>query len=421
MILFSTFSNKLRFLAIPDKNAQTATALVLVGTGSKYEDRDTSGISHFLEHMFFKGTNKRPTPLAVAESLDRVGGVFNAFTGEDYTGYYAKANKEHFDLALEWVSDIFLHSLLPATELEKEKGVVIEEINMYRDNPASHVQSLWNNALYGDQPAGWDITGTKETVSQLTRDALVFYMKSQYVASNTVVALSGCIDVQKAKRKTEALFRSISVSSFQQKRPVTERQDNPRAFVEYRKTDQTHFVLGVRAFGLLDHRRYVQAVLATVLGGMMSSRLFVKIREQLGLAYYVSTTSETTPETGFVATSAGVRNGETATAIKEIIKEYQSLQTHLVPAQELKKAKDNLLGKLAIGLEASDAKASFHAMQELLERRISTLDAVYDRIKKVRASDVKSLAQEIFRKERLNLALLGPFEDGRQFESLLSL
>ncbi|MBI2574064.1 MAG: insulinase family protein [Candidatus Wildermuthbacteria bacterium] len=420
MITFTKFPNGLRFLAIPDKNAQTATALALVGTGSKYEERSASGISHFLEHMFFKGTRKRPTPLAVAESLDRIGGAFNAFTGEDYTGYYAKVNKEHFDLALEWVSDIFLHSLLPAPELEKEKGVVIEEINMYRDNPASHVQSLWTKVLYGDQPAGWDIAGTKETVSRLTRVALASYMKSQYVASNTVVALSGNIDVEKAKRKTSALFRSIPVSSFRVKQQVAENQKNPQTLVEFRKTDQTHFVLGTRAFGLLDSRRYAQAVLATALGGMMSSRLFVKIREQLGLAYYVSTTSETTPETGYVATSAGVRNGEAAMAVKEIIKEYQALKTRLIPLSELQKAKDNLLGKLAIGLEASDTRASFHAMQELLERKISTLDAVYDRIKKVRSSDLRRLAQEIFRPDRLNLALLGPFEDGKQFETLLS-
>src|SRR3989344_1623041 len=208
MLKKTTLKNGLRIVTIPQRSTRTVTVLVLVGAGSKYETKDKSGISHFLEHMFFKGTKKRPTALAVTEALDQVGGQYNAFTGEDFTGYYAKVDSSHFDLALDWVADIFLHSLLPQKEIEKEKGVVIEELYMYRDNPSLHIEDLWTKLLYGDQPAGWNITGNEKSVRSLSKNDLQEYMGRQYVASNTVVCVAGNIGQRKAEERVRAAFAS---------------------------------------------------------------------------------------------------------------------------------------------------------------------------------------------------------------------
>lgn len=419
MVERTVFSNGLRLLTIPHKDAKATTVLLLAGTGSKYEPKELNGISHFLEHMLFKGTKKRPSALDVAEVLDRVGGSYNAFTGEDSTGYYAKVDTTHVDLALEWVSDIFLNSLLPSSEMEKEKGVVAEEINMYRDNPASHVQSVWTRLLYGDQPAGRDIAGTKESVFSFTRDQLVRYRRSQYGAPNTVIAVAGPVRKKECEEKVWKLFQGMSARSATAKFPVDDSQEHCALELEFRQTDQTHLAIGGRGFSLPSSKRYVQGVLATTLGGMMSSRLFTNIREQLGLAYYVSTSSDSDPDTGSVVTFAGVKNSEARRAVQEIVKEYRRMADHVLLPRELKKAKDNLWGRFVLSLEGSDAQAGFYAAQEILEQRIFGLDEVYDRIQAVRASDVKEAASVIFQSRHLNLALVGPFEDKAAFESLL--
>lgn len=395
--------------------------MILVGTGSKYETKDIMGISHFLEHMFFKGTKKRPTPIKVTEVIDRVGGICNAFTSQDYTGYWAKVDASHFDLALDWVSDIFLNSLLSPKEIEKEKGVVIEEINMYRDTPMRHIEEMWPALLYGDQPAGWDIAGTKESVHSLTRADFLGYMQRQYVVSNTIVCVAGNIDGDKVARKVEQSFRGISDSPFQKRSKVVEHQTAPAVALEFRKTDQTHIAIGSRAWNLFHPQRFTQEVLANILGGMMSSRLFVEVREKLGLAYRISTQSETNPDTGWVVTIAGLKNEFVEKAIKVILKEYKRIAEVKVGPRELNKAKDHLIGEMTLRLESSDEKASFYGFQEILEKRILTPEKVYAKIKEVTAEDVSLLAKEIFRPERLNLAVLGPFQEKTRFEQLLSL
>ncbi|HEY4476027.1 MAG TPA: pitrilysin family protein [Candidatus Paceibacterota bacterium] len=419
MLKKTNLPSGLRVLTFPQENSESLTALVLVGTGSKNETRDQNGISHFLEHMFFKGTAKRPTPIAVAEVLDRVGGAYNAFTGEDYTGYYAKVDARHFELALDWVADIFLSSLLPAEEIEKEKGVVVEELHMRNDSPMSRAQILWRQLLYGDQPAGWNIVGTKESIAQLTRQGLVAYMNSQYVASNTVVCLAGNLPKDAEERVAEK-FKSVPTADFRHKVPVIEEQKEPGLLTENRNTDQVHLCLGVRALPLSDSRRYAQEILATVLGGMMSSRMFIEVREKRGLAYYVSTYSEADPDTGFVITSAGVRKENVEDAVKVILEEYRKIATEQIPTEEFQKAKDNLRGKLALSLESSDAKASFYGLQELLERETCMVEQVYDRINAVTQGDVLQLAKDIFKPAKLNCALVGPSPDHERLTKLLS-
>src|SRR3989344_5773675 len=238
----TTLKNGLRIITVPQKSTQAVTVLVLAGTGSKYETKETSGISHFLEHMFFKGTEKRPDKLAIAETLDKVGGIYNAFTGEECTGYFAKVASSQFDLALDWVSDIYLKSILPEKEIKIEKGVITEEINMVYDNPMAYAGLLWNKLLYGDQPAGWDIAGTKESVNAMNRPELLNYMNSQYVASNTIVCVAGNINDAQTISQIKKKFVQIKTTLPTKKAQVVESQMRPACLVHLNKPTRPIFV-----------------------------------------------------------------------------------------------------------------------------------------------------------------------------------
>lgn len=414
-----TLKNGLRIITVPQRGTRAVTVLALVGTGSKYEKKEISGISHFLEHMFFKGTKKRPDKLEVAETLDKVGGIYNAFTGEDYTGYFAKVEASRFELALDWVSDIFLNSLLPEKEIEREKGVITEEINMIFDNPMAHVGILWSKLLYGDQPAGWDIAGTKESVSQMTRLKLLDYMRSQYVASNTIVCVAGKIENSHAVNKVKDYFSHISAVPFKLKTKVAERQTQPECMVHQKETDQTHLCFGVRGYNLFHPKKYAQDVLGVILGGMMSSRLFMEVRDRLGLAYYIKTDVDSNPDTGYLATQAGVDNKNTEKAVSVILREYKKISRQKVPVDELKKAKDYITGKMALLMEPSDALASFYGSEELLSKEILTPEQIYAKINKVSVDDVLGVARDIFIPEKMNLALIGPLKDKAPFQKIL--
>ena len=417
----TTLKNGLRIITVPQKSTQAVTVLVLVGTGSKYEIKELSGISHFLEHMFFKGTKKRPDKLEIAETLDKIGGLYNAFTGEDYTGYFAKVAFQQFDLALDWVSDIFLNSILPEKEVRREKGVIIEEINMLYDNPMSQIGLLWNRLLYGDQPAGWDIAGKKETVAAIGRRDLFEYMKSQYVAENTIVCVAGNIKDNEVIGKIKKSFAGISKAKSKEKAEVSEKQKTPACLLQHRKTDQTHLCLGVRGYNIFHPQKYSQDVLGVILGGMMSSRLFMEVREKLGLAYYIKTNVDSNPDTGYLVTQAGVDNKNAEKAVATIVKEYRKISRTKVPAEELKKAKEYIKGKTALLLESSDELAAFYGIQELLKKEILTLKELYAKIDKVTDKDVLAAAKDVFRPQNLNLALLGPFSNQKRFKELLKL
>lgn len=423
LIMFkkTTLKNGLRIITVPQKNTHSVTVLVLAGTGSKYEKKEQNGISHFLEHMYFKGTKRRPSPLAVAETLDKIGGIYNAFTSEEYTGYWAKVAVSNLGLALDWVSDIFLNSILPEKEIEKEKGVIIEEINMNYDHPMSYVRTLWPKLLYGDQPAGWDIAGTKESVSKMTRKKLINYMKKQYVAQNTIISIAGNFNELSAIQKVKRYFSKIKTKKPIKKPKVIERQIKPKLLLHFRKTDQTHLCLGVRGFNLFHPLRYAQNLLAVILGGMMSSRLFTEIREKLGIAYYISTNSDANPDTGSLFTQTGLDTKNVEKGILAILREYKKISEKKVPEIELKKAKDYLKGKMSLLLEPSEAQASFYATREMLEKEILTPEEVFEKIDKVTADDILNLAKEIFRPNKLNLVLIGPFKDKKRFEKILKI
>jgi len=429
--------NGLRIITVPQKNTQSLTVLVLVGTGSKYEKKEINGISHFIEHMLFKGTKKRPNLQAVSETLDKIGGIYNAFTSEEYTGYFAKVAAPHFDLALDWVSDIFLNSALPEKEIEKERGVIVEEINMYQDNPMSYVQILWPKLLYGNQPAGWPVAGTKESVTKISRQDLINYLKTQYVVSNSLVCLAGKfeefsliekvkryfskIGLKKPKGKPKVIDASISSASILSGNRRIENQTKPNLILETRKTDQTNLCLGVRGYNLFHPQKYGLELLGTILGGMFSSRLSLIIRGELGIAYYISTSVESDTDTGYLVTQAGIDNKNVEKAISTILKEYKKISQKGVGKNELKKAKDYTKGKMTLILETSDAQASFFGLQELLKKEILTPEEVYKKIDKITENDILKVARDIFKPEKLNLALIGPFKDKDRFQKLLKI
>jgi len=413
--------NGLRILTVPIRNSRAVTVLVLVKTGSKYETKEINGISHFLEHLFFKGTKKRPNTLKIAETLDRVGGFYNAFTSKELTGYWAKVDYQHLDLALDWVSDILLNSKFEKQEIGREKRVITEEINMYLDMPMSYVNDLWEKLLYGDQPAGWMIAGEKENILAIKRGQILKYFNSHYLTSNTIVCVAGNIDSVAIEKKIKKYFKNIKEDVPGEKLKVIERQNHPKSLIHFKETDQTHLCLGVRGYNLFEPERYTQVVLATILGGNMSSRLFISVRERAGLCYYIRTSSDNTTDTGYLVTQSGIEHKNVEKAISLILKEYKSLKENKINKYELQKAKDYLKGNLILSLESSDSQASFYAAQELLENRILTIKEKIKEIDKVTTGDVQKLAREIFQPGKLNLALIGPFKDKSRFRKLLKI
>ena len=412
--------NGLRVITVPMKDNQTVTVLVLVETGSKYETKAKNGISHFLEHMCFKGTEKRPSSHAISAELDGIGSQYNAFTGNEYTGYYAKSDCKHFKKIFDVVSDIYLNSTFPEAEMEKEKGVIVEEINMYEDMPHRHVQDLFTHLLYGDQPAGWNIAGTRENVRAMTRNDFVAYKKAHYVPSATTVIVAGNVKEKEVEKEIERVFGAIKSSPKASKKETISKQSKPAVAVEYKKTDQTHLVLGVRTFDAYDKRTPILSVLSTILGGGMSSRLFIKLREELGVAYYVRAMNDNATDHGFFEISAGVSNDRVHEVIKEILSECRQLTTTIVSKEEVEKAKEYILGNMKLELEASDAWANFFGGQEVMHKKIEDTEDIEKKIRKVTAAQVQALAKEIFVDRSLNLALIGPFQDESTFSSKLT-
>ena len=409
----------LRLITIPMQDTETVTVLVLVKTGSKYETLENSGISHFLEHMLFKGTANRKTALEVIEPIDEIGGIANAFTGGEYTGYYAKVHHKYIDVAIDLVSDIYLNSLIPSEEIEKERGVIIEELNMYLDNPMMYISDVWQSLLYGDQPAGRNILGTKETILSISQKQILDYMKSQYTASNTIVSIAGKINEKQVIEKIEVAFKNISRSKAYDKECVIEKQKEPNVLIHKKETGQTQIALGFRGYNLFHKDRFILETIASLLGGGMSSRMFLEVRERQGLAYYIKTYSESDTDTGNFVTYCGLRTEKIDQGITSILKEYKKLVLEKVSEKELQKAKNYLKGKTVLSLESSNAKANFYGLQELLEEEIKETDELFKKIDRVTIEDVQRVAQDVFTFDKLNLAIIGLFENKDKFKKLL--
>jgi predicted Zn-dependent peptidase len=410
-------ANGLRVITVPMVDNPSVTVLVMVEAGSKYENKVTSGLSHFLEHMVFKGTPKRPKAIDISRELDSIGAHYNAFTGQEYTGYYAKADVRHTDTILDVVSDMYLNPLFDAEEIKKEKGVIVEEIRMYQDLPQQHVQNIFMELLYGDVPAGWNIAGTEENVKSFGREDFVKYRGEHYLSNSTIIVVSGSFDEDEIIKKIEKTFSTILDGKKADKLSVREEQKVPMIKTEFKETDQTHIVIGTRTFSVKDKRIPAMHVLSTVLGRGMSSRLFAKMRDELGICYYIKTDHNPFTDHGFLSISAGVDNSRVKEAVEGILNECRRLKVELVPASEIKKAKDYIAGTTMLELETSDARAVFCCEQEVMKKKVDSPAEIIEKINAVTAEDVQSLAKEIFVNEGLNMAIIGRFKDGEEFKS----
>lgn len=425
MYKIKTLNSGLEIISAPIAGAKTITLLFMAATGSRFENEQNSGISHFLEHMFFKGTVRRPTTLKISSELDKIGGEYNAFTGKEYTGYYIKAEAGNLKLCLDVLSDMLLNSRFAAEEIEREKGVIIEELNMYLDNPLYYIEDLFESCLYGDTPAGRDTIGTRETIGKMSRPDLLKYFGAQYSSSQSVICLAGKAGSAEIKL-AEKYFKKFSKKNYADKPPTDDKQARAKVILHYKKTDQAHLSLGARALPYAHSDEPAVKLLAMILGGSMSSRLFTELRERNGLAYYVRTQDEPYTDSGYLTTQAGVPVLKLKQAVKIILSEYGKMKNQLVGAEELNRAKQGLIGRAALQLEGSDSIASWYGRQAIMlkeqKRReaLLTPEKYFARIRKVTAADIKRAARRIFVDDKLNLAVIGPYRDKGEMEKMLS-
>jgi predicted Zn-dependent peptidase len=369
--------------------------------------------------MTFKGTTNRPRPGMIAEELAALGAQSNAFTGQEYTGYWAKAEARKLPQILEIVSDLYLNPVFAPEEIEKERGVIIEEINMYEDTPARRVHELFTTLLYGDQPAGWDISGEKEVLRKLAKEDFIKYRNERYVAPGTIVVIAGKFNERAVVAQIKKSFNALARKKASAKPKTKEHQARPQTLVKFKESGQSHLVIGVRAFDLFDKRRYAIQVLADVLGGGMSSRLFKKVREELGAAYYIDADADLSLDHGVFAISAGVDHGKIDIVIEAILAECRRLRDELVPEEELQRTKDHMIGGVILGLETSDALASFYGGQEILTKKLLPPEKLIAMIKAVSATELRAVARDIFINKRLNLAVIGPYQNENMFAKIL--
>lgn len=419
----TVLQNGLRLITIPMPSLESATVIVMVGAGSRYENKNNNGISHFFEHMAFKGTEKRPSALEISSIIDGMGGEFNAFTGKEITGYYIKSAKAKLETSLDILSDMLMHSKLDPSEIEKEKGVIMEEINMIEDNPMRKLGDVYEELLYGDTPMGWDIAGTKDNIKAVTQQDFRDYMGSLYSADNMTVVVAGGIDSDAVMGQVEKYFAPMTKFPTGKPLPLVENQTAPKVLLTPKKTEQIHVAIGVRTVSLNSPKKYPLSVLAAILGGGMSSRLFHEVREKRGLAYYVRSNSDEYTDAGTLVSTAGIDPKRVPEAVEVIMSEYSKVSSGKMDLsdEELKKAKEFLKGHLVLGLEDSNSVAGFYGHQELLEKEIENPDQILAHLDAVTKEEVEQAGKEFFINNTLNLALIGNFEDRQKLEDLLKL
>jgi len=412
--------NGTRMILAPNKSTETVTIQILVEAGSKYEISKNNGISHFLEHMIFKGTKKRPSAKIISEELDGVGGEFNAFTSKEQTGYWVKVPKKHLGMALDVVSDIYLNSTFKQEEIDKERGVILQEMAMYKDMPMHQIWDIFENLFFGNQPAGWDIIGTTENINRFERKDFIDYLERFYIPQSTVVVAAGNFNEKDLTEKIEKYFtKTDKAEEKTEKLKTTQNQERPQIKIEAKQTDQTHLIIGVEAASMFDEDRYATNLLATVLGGGMSSRMFDELREKRGLTYYVNSGSDQYTDSGYFFASAGVKHENLEKTIDLILKEFYKTTKEKITDKEIKKAKEYIKGKTLMSLESSSAVASYLGNQELFRNNIKNPEAIFKKIDAVTADDLMNVAKKIFKNEKLNLAIIGPHENNQNLEKHL--
>jgi predicted Zn-dependent peptidase len=416
----NVLGNGLRIVTAPVDRAQSVTCFVMFAAGSRYETPDTNGIAHFTEHMLFKGTERRPSARQLAGEIDAIGGEFNAFTSKEYTGYYVRCAAPTIDTALDVLTDMIRHSRLEPEEIEREKGVILEELNMYLDTPRDMVDNVYEQLLFGDQPLGWLVIGRPEAIRAAQRETFQGYIGRWYTPTRLVVGVGGRIDIDLMPRLEDLLGDLGGDGSAGPPPAVLPENGVPRVRVQSKSSDQAHLCLGVPSYPLDHPDRYVLHLLTVVLGGGMSSRLFSEVRERRGLAYYVFGTNHSYTDAGSLYSQAGVdidRIDEAVTTIAGVLKQVAD---EAIPSDELEKARSFAKGRFVLQLESPQGLLMFGLRREVLENRLAEPAEVLAGFDAVTAEDLQRVAQDVLGRNALNLAVIGPFDDAERFERLLA-
>lgn len=414
-----TLKNGLRLITVPNAGTKAVTVLILLPVGSRYEAKDINGVSHFIEHMMFKGTKRRSTSLDISKELDNVGAEFNAFTSKDHTGYYVKASADKIELAYDILSDMLFHSVFDEHELNKERGVIVEEINMYEDNPLMYIESLFEELIFGNHPLGWQIAGTREVIKTVPRAKMITYMANYYQPANMIITVAGNMKEKKVEELTRKYFGGEGEEEYKKFSSYRNIQNNPRICLSFKETEQAQLCLGFPGLSYFDKDMYSLQLFSIILGGNMSSRLFVHIREKHGLCYYIRSATELFHDAGTFVVQAGLDKSRIHKAIKLIVEELKEARDKGVDEKELQSAKDFLKGKIALRLEDSESLADFFGKQELFYQKLETPEEKLKKYMSVTVKNIQRVVGKILDPKKLNLALIGPYKEEKEFLTLL--
>lgn len=395
--------------------------MVFLGVGSRYESNQQQGLAHFTEHMVFKGGEQFKNTSEISRALDSVGGEFNAFTSQEYTAFYTKTAPDYLKLSLDILADMILRARFPEDELAKEKGVIVEEINMYEDMPMRKVDDIFMDLVFGDTPMGRPVVGSKKSVTAFTPADFQAYRKEFYLGAQCTIAIAGALDPDQAKKLVEAAFKSMAKGESYQPAPVKLDKAAKRISSYNKSSEQTHLILAAEAYQRDHPQRYALRLLATMLGGNMSSRLFEKVREEQGLCYYVHASTDVYQDVGFLTASAGVDNKRLAAAVAAIVKQFKEIRDGAITEDELNRAKQYLSGRTILAMEDSENVAHFYASQDQLEGTRETPAEVLAAMQAVSISQIHAVAQEIMHDHRLRLAVIGPKHQEDNLDKLLHL
>jgi predicted Zn-dependent peptidase len=415
----SVLPNGLRVVSSSLPHTRSVSINIFLGAGSRYESDDIAGVSHFLEHMLFKGTRRRPTAREISEEIEGIGGIMNAGTDKELTVYWAKVGDHRFVHTLDILSDSLLNSLLEPAELEKERAVILEELAMTEDSPGDMVNILIDQVVWPQQPLGRDTGGTPQSVRAISRGDVTSYMDDLYAPQNTVVAVAGNVSHTEVVDQVGRCLGDWQPHPFSTWYPAEIPDDTPRMMLRSKKTEQAHFCLATPGLSAAHPDRYVLDVLNAVLGEGMSSRLFLEIRERRSLCYDVHSYVNHYLDTGSTVVSAGVDPSKLNEALRATIEELVKMDDR-VPEKELQKAKEFIKGRLQLRMEDTRAVASWLGGQELLRREILTVDEVLDIVDAVSAESLQRVAASLWRPEAFRLAVVGPFRSSSRFEKLLA-
>ena len=415
----TTLKNGLSLITVDLPHLDSVTTLVAVGAGSRYETKQINGISHFLEHMFFKGSTKFPSAEKIATLVDGIGAVNNAATDKEVTYYWIKSAAKHINLSLDILSSMIKESLLNQEEIDREKGVIVEELRMFRDNPARYVWELYERLQYGDQPLGWDIGGKEKIINSINREDMISYLDSLYSPKNMALVLVGRLP-KEVEKIAEEYFLGLPERSKYAFKPFKKLpQKKAKVNVFYKATDQVNLVLGTEGFDRYDERRYIAKVLATILGEGMSSRLFIQVRERRGLAYHVGANHGSYKDTGAFTVYGGLKLEKVSEGLEVMLAELELLVSGKVTDDELKKAKEMIRGRIALQSESTNFLAEYFGTNFVLDRKVETFEEILKRINRITKKDLQDLAKELFGKDKYNLQVIGPFKDKSKFENIL--